>query len=253
MPVFPFNKKQKKSFRNFVKIEFTFSILILLILPISCTIINPVRKSPYKTFVSNCVSKPFDVIIVPGIPYNGVSWNSIMKQRVYWSKFLFDKGYASNIIYSGGAVYTPYIESRIMALYAQALGIPKDHIFTEEKAEHTTENIYYSYYLAKEMGFKNIALATDPYQTNNLHSFLKKYKLEIKVLPIQYDTMYVMVRNEPKINSTWALVDTASFVSIKNRESFIKRLKGTMGKNINFTEEDRETKNKKPGLFFILK
>jgi uncharacterized SAM-binding protein YcdF (DUF218 family) len=239
MPVFSFNIKQKKSIRNFAKIEFTFSIFILLILPISCTVISPVRKSPYKTFVSNCVSKPFDVIIVPGIPYNGVSWNSIMKQRVYWSKFLFDNGYASNIIYSGGAVYTPYIESRIMALYAEALGIPKDHIFTEEKAEHTTENVYYSYYLAKEKGFKNIALATDPYQTNNLHSFLKKYKLEIKVLPIQYDTMYVMARNEPKINSTWALADTASFVSIKNRESFIKRLKGTMGKNIDFTEEDR--------------
>jgi len=198
----------------------------------SCYVFNPIRKSPYNTFTSNSTYKPYDVIIVPGAPYNGKNWNKIMRDRIFWSKFLFEKGYTKNIIYSGGAVYTPYVESKIMALYAQSLGIPKENIYTEEKAEHTTENVYYSYRLAKEMGFKKIALATDPYQTNNLHGYLKKNKFEISLLPILYDTVSIIKDLEPKILPESALVDTTTFVSIKERESFFKRMRGTMGKNV---------------------
>ena len=154
-----------------------------------------------------------------------------MRDRIYWSKFLYATGITKNIMYSGGAVYTPYVESRIMGLYAEALGIPKENIYTEEKAEHTTENVYYSYKLAKEKGFKKIALATDPYQTNNLHGYLKKKKYNITLLPIQYDTVSVMNKFEPKIFPISAQVDSATFVSLKKRESFFKRIKGTMGKN----------------------
>ncbi len=198
----------------------------------SCYVFNPIRKSPYNTFTSNCANKPYDVIIVPGAPYNGKNWNKIMRDRILWSKFLFEKGYTKNIMYSGGAVYTPYVESKIMALYAEALGIPRANIFTEEKAEHTTENLYYSYRLAQEKGFKKIALATDPYQTNNLAGYLKKKKFEVSMLPILYDTVSIIKELEPKILSASALVDTTTFLSIKKRESFLKRMRGTMGKNI---------------------
>jgi hypothetical protein len=198
----------------------------------SCYVFSPFRKSPYKMFVSNVSQKPFDLIIVPGVPFNGKSWSKVMRDRIYWSKFLFDKGITKNIMYSGGAVHTPYIESKIMGLYAEALGIPKSNIFTEEKAEHTTENVYYSYKLAQEKGFKKIALATDPYQTNNLHGYLKKNAYDISLLPIQYDTVYIMNMLEPKIVTTSAQVDSATFLTLKKRESFFKRTKGTMGKNI---------------------
>jgi len=59
-----------------------------------------------------------------------------MKGRVYWSKYLYDRGIGKNIMYSGNAVYTPYFEGEIMALYAKAIGIPPEHIYTELKAEH---------------------------------------------------------------------------------------------------------------------
>lgn len=215
-----------------VKITRIFFVTFLLLLFSTCGILFPVRKSPYKTFKENSIYKPFDVIIVPGCPYNGKNWNKIMKNRIYWAKFLYDKGYTKNIIFSGGAVYTPYVESKIMALYAISLGIPQQNIFLEEKAEHTTENVYYSYNIAKEKGFKNIALATDPYQVNNIVKFLNKYKLEIKLLPMQYDTMEIMNRLEPKIIAASALVDTSIFISLKDRESFFKRLRGTKGENI---------------------
>ncbi len=217
-----------------MKLARLFFILFLFLL--GCTILNPVRKSPYKTFRTNSVKKPFDLIIVPGVPYSNYKWNQVMRLRIQWSKFLLDKKYATNIMYSGGAVQTPFIESRIMALYAQAMGVPVENIFTEEKAEHSTENIYYSYKLAKEKGFKNIALATDPFQINNLKSFIKKHKLEITLMPILLDTVLIMDKTEPKINPSSARVDSATFIPLNKREGFFKRLRGTAGKNIDYTK-----------------
>ncbi|MDQ3045927.1 MAG: YdcF family protein [Bacteroidota bacterium] len=160
-----------------------------------------------------------------------------MRSRIQWAKFLWEKKYANNIMFSGGAVHTPFVESRVMALYGIEMGIPKENIFTEEKAQHSTENVYYSYHLAKERGFNNIALATDPFQTNNLKSFIKKYKMEITLLPILYDTVYVMDKIEPKIDLTWARVDSATFIPLKKREKLFKRLKGTAGKNIDYNKK----------------
>jgi uncharacterized SAM-binding protein YcdF (DUF218 family) len=207
-------------------------LFIPFICIIGCTIINPVRKSPYKTFSTNCTKKPFDLIIVPGVPYVNYQMGLVMKSRIQWSKFLIEKKYAINVMYFGGAVQTPFIESKIMALYAKAMGIPEANIYTEEKAEHSTENIYYSYKLAKEKGFKNIALATDPFQTNNLRRYIKKNKWDITILPIVFDSVFIMDKTEIKIDPFFARVDSASFVPLNKRENFFKRLRGTAGKNI---------------------
>src|SRR5438067_574875 len=62
----------------------------------------------------------FDAIIVPGVPFENGRWSQTMKSRVGWSYYLYRKGIAKNIIYSGAAVYSPYVEARIMALYGEA-------------------------------------------------------------------------------------------------------------------------------------
>src|SRR5690606_27635585 len=101
-------------------------------------------RTARKTVEENKAFVPYDAIIVPGVPFDGENWSETMKMRVCWSKYLYDKGYAKNIIYSGSAVYTEYEEASIMALYAEELGIPKEHIFRDQRAEHSTENVYYS-------------------------------------------------------------------------------------------------------------
>ena len=178
-------------------------------------------------------NKTFDAIIVPGVPFNNGKWSDIMKIRVFWSKFLYDKGIAKNIIYSGSAVYSPYYEAEIMALYAQQLGIPKEHIYVENKAEHSTENVYYSYKYGKLLGFKSIALATDPFQSKMVKSFIRKeLKGKITVIPIVYDTLNELnpPMYDPQINPSSAF--DSSFISIMEREGFWKRLQGTRGKNV---------------------
>lgn len=176
----------------------------------------------------------YDMIAVPGVPYTEAGWDSTMKARVYWSKYLFDKGIAKNIMYSGSSVYSPYYEAEIMALYAIAIGIPREHIFTENKAEHSTENLYYVYQKAKKLGFHRVALATDPFQAKQLRRFARlRVDKDVGLIPFVIDTLKMLQPGmiNPPIDHMRAF--NKNFVSLRSRESFWKRLRGTMGKNIN--------------------
>jgi uncharacterized SAM-binding protein YcdF (DUF218 family) len=178
----------------------------------------------------------YDVIIVPGVPYENGKWSRTMKARVYWSKYLYDKGIAKNIMYSGSAVYTPYYEAEIMALYAQAIGVPREHIFTETKAEHSTENIYYSYHKAKLLGFNKVALASDPFQTKMLRKFTrKKVSPDVQLIPFIVDTLKMMESQmfDPQIDHQVAF--NKEFISLTKRENVWKRWKGTRGGNLDTT------------------
>ncbi|MGK7389892.1 MAG: YdcF family protein [Candidatus Cyclobacteriaceae bacterium M2_1C_046] len=176
-------------------------------------------------------NKPYDAIIVPGYPFQDSTWHDVMKIRVYWSKYLFENGYTNNVIYSGSAVYTPFIESVIMREYGKALGIPKENIFVEMEAEHSTENLYYSVQLAENLGFKKIALATDPFQNSLLKRFAKKNDLNIDFLPIVFDTLKHIPKPTPEINYSVAYVQ--DFEALPDKENFWKRFRGTLGGNIN--------------------
>jgi hypothetical protein len=186
-----------------------------------------------KNFMKQNSDKPIDIIIVPGIPYNGKKWDMIMKGRIYWAKYLFDKGITKNIIFSGAAVHSQWVESKIMALYAEAIGVPPEHIFSEEKAEHSTENVVFSYNQALEMGFSSVALASDPFQSKLLRKYINKFvSYEMTLLPIVYDILRKMDSSmiDPKIDADKALV--AEFIPLKERVTFCQRFKGTRGKNI---------------------
>ncbi|MDH4092717.1 MAG: YdcF family protein [Cyclobacteriaceae bacterium] len=183
-----------------------------------------------KAYAEAKREKPYDVIIVPGVPYEQQNTTSVMKMRIFWAKHLYDSGYTRNIIFSGSAVYTPFVESVIMKVISDSLGIPPGQTFSETKAEHSTENIYYSWKLAKRMGFQKIALATDPYQSRMLRSFIREYCPEVKAIPIVFDLLDMDGTALPSIDTTLAYVP--NFVSLTEREGFWQRLKGTMGKRI---------------------
>ncbi|HEY4156336.1 MAG TPA: YdcF family protein, partial [Puia sp.] len=200
---------------------------------LSCTYSSKATKKLYQKALEK---KPYDAIIVPGIPFENGKWGRVMKGRIYWSKFLYDHGVTRNIIFSGSAVYSPYVEADIMAAYAVALGIPRDHVFTETRAEHSTENVYYAYRLSQTLGFKKIALASDPSQTRLLRRFTrKKVSAGIDLIPMVEDSLKAM---EPEMKDP--VIDPApayrkDFISLQKREGFFKRLRGTLGKNIDST------------------
>ena len=211
-----------------VPIHLTWLIVILGLLP-GCSYTSRTATK----ILHESADKRYDLVVVPGVPIENGKWSTVMKIRVFWAKYLYDRGIAKNIMFSGSAVYSPWIEAEAMAIYAKALGIPAENIYTETRAEHSTENIFYSYRKAVKMGFKTIALASDPFQTKLLKRFSrKKVSPDVVLLPMVFDTL----RNlqppmyDPEVDLTTAKVD--SFIPITERESFRKRWRGTRGKNI---------------------
>jgi uncharacterized SAM-binding protein YcdF (DUF218 family) len=225
-----------------LRIFFIFNLLILS--GCGSYFRNRYYSDPEESYSNAVQTGPYDAIIVPGYPHSKDKWSDIVKIRVYWADYLYKKGLTRNIIFSGSAVYTPYVESEVMALYAEALGVPAEHIFTETRAEHSCENLYYSLEIAKEKGFSRVAVATDPAQTGFLKAFKRRYKMEVDFIPVVFNTLSAIEKPEPDIDEEKAFV--VNFVSLPERESPFKRLRGTRGAKVNkLIKEKRKSARKK--------
>ena len=194
------------------------------------------KKGPRRAFSAAQQLPPFDAIIVPGIPFKNGAWDSVMKARLLWAMVIYKQGMARNIIFSGDAVYSPYKEAYIMGIYAQKLGIPKEHIFYDTLARHSVENLYYSYLLAKQLGFKSLALATDPFQSGLLKSYIRRrFGTPIYRLPFITDTLAAYNHLNPVLEkSEYRPLKQKDFVSITKQEGFWKRFRGTLGRDIDW-------------------
>lgn len=194
----------------------------------SCVTLESPRRAYRKAVAKQEV---YDAVIVPGVPFDSVTWSNTMRARVLWSWLLYRNGRVKNIIYSGGAVYSPYYEAKIMGLYAQQLGIPAEHIYYDTLAEHSTENVYFSYELARKLGFKSIALATEYDQAILLKRFVRKrFGTYIKIFPIYEAMLDAETMPSPVIDP--ATARKPGFTSIMEREGFGQRLGGTAGSKI---------------------
>ena len=81
------------------------------------------KRSTLKTYNQNVVTAPYDVIIVPGIPYDTGHQNILLKVRLFWAKNLFDKG-INAVITSQRAIpanlMDPKIKNRSRIFYLMA-------------------------------------------------------------------------------------------------------------------------------------
>jgi uncharacterized SAM-binding protein YcdF (DUF218 family) len=220
-----------KTFTNNKLVYFALLLLITTIFN-SCLLFQPsTKKLTKRAFLAN---KSYDAVIVPGVPFIDSAWDLTMKMRVLWGIHLYKKGYTKKIIMSGSAVYSPYVEAKIMKQYAIAFGIPEQDIIVEDRAQHSTENAWYSYKLAKKLGLQNIALATDPFQTRMLYPFGKRRMKDLKYLPVLFDTLKTLEHRTPQIE--YQSLKIPYFKPITETQSFWYRLRGTAGKHIDFNE-----------------
>lgn len=144
---------------------------------------------PYSAlhYHKNTRKGAYDAVIVPGFPYQPNGNHLITKYRMLWAKLLFEKGIARNVIFSGAAVSTPYVEALVMKKMATEMGIPAANIFAELKAEHSRENIFHSMQLARDLGFSKVAVATDPVQMMFLKAYVREEFPALKWLPIIFE------------------------------------------------------------------
>lgn len=198
----------------------------------SCILFRPSAEKLTKRALK--AHSSYDAVIVPGVPFNGANWDRVMQMRVIWAVHLYQRGLTKNIIMSGSSVYTPFIEAQVMKAYAVKMGVPAEHVFTEERAEHSTENVWYSYKMAKTLHFQNVALASDPFQTKLLLSFGRRRVKDLRYLPVIFDTLRTLPHDTPTI--AYESLRVVNFKALPERQSKYERLRGTWGKHINFKE-----------------
>ncbi len=230
-----------KLIKRYFQVAVCFTLIFVIVLQSSCV---SYKKRPERLF-REVIDKglTFDAGIVPGYPFDGQKWDTIVKGRVLWAKFLYDKGIIRNIIFSGAAVYSPYYEAIIMGLYAEAIGIPANHIFYDTLAQHSTENIFYAYQIARKQGFKNLALVTDPVQSSLTKRFTKRrFGTKIYHIPFLSDTLIKLNHVNPVIDPSSAF--KKNFVSIKDEEKKFRRFRGTLGAFIPWTDKKKKKESK---------
>lgn len=180
----------------------------------SCGLVNRLATNSHDSYL---LTAPYDVIIVPGVPFDSTKVNPIYKARMLWAKWLFDRKIAKNIIFSGSAVHSPYIEGQAMKIMADSMGIPSANTFVENRAQHSTENVDFGIQLARQLGFKKIAIATDPFQSHFIKRFIESCKINIALVPFPLQMMPLYhKRTVPRIDASQAFIK--NFVPIEKRD-----------------------------------
>ncbi len=197
---------------------------------------------PTKGFELAEKIKPYDAVIIPGYPYFPNQKNGIIEERIKWAAYLYKNGYTRNVIMSGAAVHSPYVEAEVMRLLALQAGIDDAHILLEPKAEHASENVYYSSQLAEQKGLTNVAFATQPSQASFVKVFVRKFKLKVEMLPIVTDSLNKHPLSFKPIDVSKLFIP--DFVPLDQRISKLKSLMGTRGHKIKL-ERRKERKQKR--------
>ena len=124
-----------------------------------------------------------------------------------------------------------------MAEYAKQMGIPAANIFIEDSAEHSTENLFYSYNLAKKHGFEKVAVATDPFQSGMISYLTSKDKLPVDYIPAKVETIATKYWKTFNFNINENIAFKEDFIPLSDRTSKEERMRGTQG---NLYRESKE-------------
>jgi hypothetical protein len=202
----------------------------------SCSLL---KHSPGKSY-NKALDVPYDAVIIPGFPHDGKKWNDVIKFRLLWAVHLYENQLAKNFIFSGGSVHTPYNEGMIMALYAAKMGIPKENIFIEPRARHSSENVYYSLQVAEELNFKRVAVATDPVQGFLLTNYTERIRdQKIHYINLQPKKIRPTKHpDEPKIDFWLAYND--DFTPLSSKKKYWERKKESLGLDIDYKMKPSE-------------
>jgi len=122
----------------------------------------------------------FDAIIVLGSPADG-DGNPTPEQlaRVTEGVHEYQRGAAPHLILTGGATKYGFVEARVMAHTAQALGIPASAIFIEPEAKDTIHNACYSARIMRAHGWQSAEVISTDWH-------LPRAGIIFNALPIQW-------------------------------------------------------------------
>lgn len=158
--------------------------------------------------VSNTSRTRFDAIIVLGYPADeDGNPTPIQLAHVTEAVHEYERGVAPRLILTGAGVRNHFVEARVMARSAHALGIPDSAIFVEPNARNTIENACYSVRIMNAHGWHSAEVISSDFH-------LPRAGLIFKPLPIEWraHTAPPLAPESTANNLTTATVETLKTV-----------------------------------------
>ena len=103
------------------------------------------------------------------------------EEKVEYAVELYKKGLANNFIFSSGYSYH-FKEPLIMQALAVSLGVPREAIILEEKANSTYTNVIFTKAILDQRGWKTILLVSSPYHMRRVALVMKRIAPELEVI-----------------------------------------------------------------------
>jgi len=133
---------------------------------------------------SNTSLTRFDAIIVLGTAADN-DGNPTLNQltRVTEAVREYERGVAPRLILTGGAVQNRFVEARVMARTAEALGIPPSAILIEPEARDTIQNACYAVRILKAHGWRSAEIVSNDWHLPRAGIIFSRLPLEWRAHP----------------------------------------------------------------------
>ncbi|WP_261381316.1 YdcF family protein [Paenibacillus cremeus] len=136
---------------------------------------------------------------------------------------LFQKHFAPYLLFSGGIVYNHVTMAELMGKHAEGLGIPKDAILLEDKADSTYENATFTLDIMKKKGLTSAIVVS-----SNYHMKRVKFLFEREFKNSGITLTYVAATDEYFAPSKWWSNNKSIMITINE---YIKFAGYLFGKN----------------------
>jgi uncharacterized SAM-binding protein YcdF (DUF218 family) len=127
-------------------------------------------------------------------------YNPCLLARVRHAVVLYQQGYASKILMSGGTDDDGVNEADSMKQLAVAAGVPAEAVLTENKSTSTYENFAFSKPVLAEAGLRSVIIVTDPYHNARAELVAKKLQYAYSLSPDVESTCWDQDKNKPFTN-----------------------------------------------------
>ena len=130
----------------------------------------------------NTSQTTFDALIVLGAPVDGDGNPSPRElARVTEAVHEYERGVASHVIVTGGAVKNRFVEAKVMGRIAEAQGIPASAVFEDPKARSTVENTCDALRIMRSHGWASAEVISSAYHLPRAGLILSRLPMKWRV------------------------------------------------------------------------
>ena len=135
------------------------------------------------------------ILIILGYPAdeNGEP-GEILKARLDKGIEIYKHGFASKIIVSGAAVYNPFVEAEVMAVYCIKNGVAAKDIIMEPNARNTYENAKLVKGIMENEQYEKALVVTSSFHKLRAKKYFSKHIKNARVIPAPFPAKFPIAK-----------------------------------------------------------